>query len=131
MIQWVEQKAIIIFLSLLHLGIKKINLGPKIPAFLTPNLVKYIVENFDITTMANNPFYMPPKPVIKSVPLSNSDTVEANAPLREFENTQSFEKYKLISKVNVGGHARIFTFALRNPKAVYALPPGKFVLIRY
>lgn len=88
MVQWVEQKAVIVFLSLLYLGIKKINLGPKLPAYLTPNLVKYIVDNFELTTLGNNPFYMPPKPVIKAVPVSKPAEQELkSAPLREFEVT--------------------------------------------
>jgi len=45
---WYEQKAVAILLSLLHLGIKGIRLGPSLPAFITPNVLKVLVENFDI-----------------------------------------------------------------------------------
>ncbi len=47
-IAWYEQKAVIVLLSLLYLGIKNIHLGPTLPAFLSPNIVKVLVENFEI-----------------------------------------------------------------------------------
>ncbi len=47
-IGWYEQKAIIVLLALLSLGIKGIRLGPTLPAFLSPNVAKVLVENFDI-----------------------------------------------------------------------------------
>ena len=43
-----EQKAVCILLTLLHLGIKKICLGPSLPAFLTPAILNVLVENFEI-----------------------------------------------------------------------------------
>ncbi|HDQ14114.1 MAG TPA: hydroxylamine reductase [Sediminispirochaeta sp.] len=45
---WYEQKAVIVLLALLYLGFKGIRLGPSLPAFLSPNVVKVLVENFDI-----------------------------------------------------------------------------------
>ena len=48
-IAWYEQKAVIVLLSLLYLGIKNIHLGPTVPAFLSPNVTKVLVENFGIT----------------------------------------------------------------------------------
>ena len=45
---WYEQKAVAILLALLHLGIKRIRLGPTLPAFLSPHVVKLLVEKFDI-----------------------------------------------------------------------------------
>ena len=45
---WYEQKAVAILLSLLSLGIKGIRLGPSLPAFITPNVLNVLVENFDI-----------------------------------------------------------------------------------
>jgi len=45
---WYEQKAVAILLSLLHLGIKDIRLGPSLPAFVTPNVLDVLVKNFDI-----------------------------------------------------------------------------------
>ncbi len=45
---WYEQKAVAILLSLLHLGIKDIRLGPSLPAFITPNVLNVLVETFDI-----------------------------------------------------------------------------------
>lgn len=45
---WYEQKAVAVLLALLALGVKGIRLGPTIPAFLSPNVVKVLVENFDI-----------------------------------------------------------------------------------
>jgi hydroxylamine reductase len=47
-LSWYEQKACVILLSLLHLGIKDIRLGPTLPAFITPNVLKVLVENFNI-----------------------------------------------------------------------------------
>lgn len=47
-IAWYEQKAVIVLLSLLYLGIKNIHLGPTLPAFLSPNIAKVLVENFEI-----------------------------------------------------------------------------------
>jgi hydroxylamine reductase len=45
---WYEQKAVAILLSLLHLGIKDIRLGPSLPAFISPNVLDVLVKNFDI-----------------------------------------------------------------------------------
>ena len=47
-IAWYEQKAVAVLLALLHLGVKGIRLGPTLPAFLSPNVVKVLVDNFDI-----------------------------------------------------------------------------------
>jgi hydroxylamine reductase len=47
-IAWYEQKAVIVLLALLYLGVKGIRLGPTLPAFLSPNVAKVLVENFDI-----------------------------------------------------------------------------------
>ena len=47
-IAWYEQKAVIVLLALLHLGVKGIRLGPTLPAFLSPNVAKVLIENFDI-----------------------------------------------------------------------------------
>lgn len=52
-IAWYEQKAVIVLLSLLHLGIKNIHLGPTLPAFLSPNVAKVLVENFGIGGITN------------------------------------------------------------------------------
>ena len=47
-IAWYEQKAVIVLLALLHLGVKNIHLGPTLPAFLSPNVTNMVVENFGI-----------------------------------------------------------------------------------
>jgi len=47
-LSWYEQKAVSILLTLLHLGIKDIRLGPSLPAFITPNVLNVLVENFNI-----------------------------------------------------------------------------------
>lgn len=47
-IAWYEQKAVIVLLALLYLGVKNIHLGPTLPAFLSPNVEKVLVENFGI-----------------------------------------------------------------------------------
>jgi hydroxylamine reductase len=48
-LSWYEQKAVCILLTLLSLGIKNIYLGPTLPAFISPNVLNYLVENFNIT----------------------------------------------------------------------------------
>ncbi|MGI6239210.1 MAG: hydroxylamine reductase [Christensenellales bacterium] len=47
-LSWYEQKAVCILLTLLHLGIKNIKLGPSLPAFVSPNVLNFLVENFGI-----------------------------------------------------------------------------------
>ena len=47
-IAWYEQKAVIVLLALLYLGVKNVHLGPTLPAFLSPNVAKVLVENFGI-----------------------------------------------------------------------------------
>ena len=48
-LSWYEQKALAILLSLLYLGVRNIRIGPSLPAFITPNVLKVIVEKFNIT----------------------------------------------------------------------------------
>ncbi len=52
-LSWYEQKAVAILLSLLYLGIKNIRLGPSLPAFITPNILKVLVEKFNIMPITN------------------------------------------------------------------------------
>ena len=47
-LSWYEQKAVVILLTLLNLGIKNIKLGPTLPAFISPNVLNFLVENFNI-----------------------------------------------------------------------------------
>ena len=47
-LSWYEQKAVIVLLALLYLGVKNIHLGPTLPAFLSPNVAKVLVDNFGI-----------------------------------------------------------------------------------
>jgi hydroxylamine reductase len=47
-LSWYEQKAVAILLTLLYLGIKNIRLGPSLPAFLSPAVLDYLVQNFNI-----------------------------------------------------------------------------------
>ena len=47
-LSWYEQKAVCILLTLLSLGIKNIRLGPTLPAFISPNVLTYLIENFNI-----------------------------------------------------------------------------------
>ncbi len=51
-IAWYEQKAVIVLLALLQLGVKNIHLGPTLPAFLSPNVANVLVENFGITPIS-------------------------------------------------------------------------------
>ena len=52
-IAWYEQKAVIVLLALLSLGVKNIHLGPTLPAFLSPNVVNVLVEKFGIAGIDN------------------------------------------------------------------------------
>jgi hydroxylamine reductase len=52
-IAWYEQKAVIVFLSLLYLGVKNIHVGPTLPAFLSPNVTNFLVENFGVGGISN------------------------------------------------------------------------------
>lgn len=51
-LSWYEQKAVCILLTLLHLGIKDIRLGPTLPAFISPNVLNYLAENYNIAPVA-------------------------------------------------------------------------------
>jgi len=52
-VSWYEQKAVAILLTLLHLGIKNIKLGPSLPAFVSPNVLSLLVEKFNISPIGN------------------------------------------------------------------------------
>ena len=52
-IAWYEQKAVIVLLALLHLDVKNIHLGPTLPAFLSPNVAKVLIDKFNIGTISN------------------------------------------------------------------------------
>lgn len=52
-IAWYEQKAVIVLLALLSLGVKNIHLGPSLPAFLSKTVVNFLVENFNISPITN------------------------------------------------------------------------------
>lgn len=52
-IAWYEQKAVIVLLALLHLGVKNIHLGPTLPAFLSPNVTKVLIDSFGIGGITN------------------------------------------------------------------------------
>jgi hydroxylamine reductase len=52
-LSWYEQKAVCILLSLLHLGIKKIRLGPSLPAFITPAVLNVLVDAFELTPIGS------------------------------------------------------------------------------
>ncbi|MFQ5463980.1 MAG: hydroxylamine reductase, partial [Phycisphaerae bacterium] len=53
-ISWFEQKAVAVLLTLLHLGVKGITIGPKPPAFITPNVFKVLQENYDLRLTGEN-----------------------------------------------------------------------------
>ena len=52
-VSWYEQKAVAILLTLLHLGIKNIKLGPSLPAFISPNVLNVLVDKFNISPIGN------------------------------------------------------------------------------
>jgi len=52
-LSWYEQKAVVVLLSLLSLGIKNMKLGPTLPAFVTPNVLGFLVENFNLAPIGN------------------------------------------------------------------------------
>ena len=54
-VSWFEQKAVAVLLTLLHLGIKGISLGPNPPAFVTPNVFKTLQDGFDLKLVGNDP----------------------------------------------------------------------------
>ena len=51
-LSWYEQKAVCILLTLLHLGIKNILLGPSLPAFISPNVLNFLVETYHIAPIS-------------------------------------------------------------------------------
>ena len=51
MLSWYEQKAVCILLTLLHLGIRNIRLGPSLPAFLSPDVLQYLVDSYGIASI--------------------------------------------------------------------------------
>jgi len=51
-LSWYEQKAVVILLTLLHLGIKNIRIGPSLPAFISPNVLNLLVETFQLTPIS-------------------------------------------------------------------------------
>ena len=53
LLSWYEQKAVAVLLALLSLGIKNIYLGPILPAFLSPNVVQYLVDTFQLHLISN------------------------------------------------------------------------------
>ena len=54
-ISWFEQKAVAVFLTLLHLGVKGIHLGPNPPPFVTPNVFSILQEKFDLRLTGEDP----------------------------------------------------------------------------
>jgi hydroxylamine reductase len=54
-ISWFEQKAVAVLLTLLHLGVKGISLGPKPPGFITPNVFQILQEKFDLRLTGDDP----------------------------------------------------------------------------
>lgn len=53
-LSWYEQKAVCILLTLLYLGIRNIRLGPTLPAFVSPGVLNYLVENFHIAPVTTS-----------------------------------------------------------------------------
>jgi len=54
-VSWFEQKAVAVLLTLLHLGIRGISLGPNPPAFVSPNVFKTLQDGFDLKLVGNDP----------------------------------------------------------------------------
>ncbi|EAT15007.1 hybrid cluster protein, partial [Desulfuromonas acetoxidans DSM 684] len=52
-LSWYEQKAVAVLLSLLSLGLKDMRIGPSLPAFISPNVLNFLVENFNLTPIGN------------------------------------------------------------------------------
>jgi hydroxylamine reductase len=53
-ISWFEQKAVAVLLTMLHLGLKGIRLGPKLPAFISPNVLDMLVDRFQIQAIGRD-----------------------------------------------------------------------------
>jgi hydroxylamine reductase len=51
-LSWYEQKAVAVLLTLLYLGVKNIKLGPSLPAFVSPNVLKVLVDHFNIRSIS-------------------------------------------------------------------------------
>lgn len=51
-LSWYEQKAVCILLTLLYLGVKNIRLGPSLPAFISQNVLNYLIENYNIAPIS-------------------------------------------------------------------------------
>ena len=51
-LSWYEQKAVCILLTLLYLGVKNIFLGPSLPAFISPDILKFLSENYNLTPIS-------------------------------------------------------------------------------
>lgn len=54
MVSWFEQKAVAVLLSLLHLGVKNVRLGPQLPAFVSPNVLNVLVDKFNVTPVGED-----------------------------------------------------------------------------
>lgn len=54
-LSWFEQKAVAVLLTLLHLGVKGIRIGPAAPAFISPNVMKILQDNYDLQLIGNDP----------------------------------------------------------------------------
>lgn len=52
-VSWFEQKAVAVLLSLLHLGVKNVHIGPRPPAFVSPNVLGVLVDKFGLTMVGN------------------------------------------------------------------------------
>ncbi len=52
-IAWYEQKAVTVFLALLYLGVKNIVVGPTLPAFFSPNIIQFLVDNYNVSTISD------------------------------------------------------------------------------
>lgn len=127
-LSWVEQKAVIILLSLLSLGVKNIIIGPNLPGFLTPTLISYLVKNFNLSpTYANNQFSATQQ---LSIIKPTLQTPEKSKVIKEFDRVRPFTLYKLINKQNIARETYKYTFAFNNPNSVYSLDPAKHILIR-
>lgn len=129
-LSWVEQKAIVILLTLLHLGIKNIIVGPNLPSFLTPNLVKFLVENFSLApTYSNKLFSSKQKLTLINETYQESQQASSKA-INEFQNVRPWNFYQISKKTKLTEDVWSITCKFSNPNSTNMLDVGKHVVIR-
>jgi hypothetical protein len=128
-LSWVEQKAVIILLTLLHLQIKNIIIGPSLPAFLTPALLDFLIKTFDLQTTGGNKLFSAKRDMELQIPL-RSEPLPKGSVCNEFEHIRPFKRYTLKSKSKVTKDTTKYTLEFDNPNSVCCLSAGRHIIVR-